>query len=524
MKSIPPAAVLSEKNVLEGGLSLSGRIAIDHVNRVDGSQSSEHCLNVGACIHDQCLSRCALRVDPVPFGVGASFLNGKGVNDERSGRHDISVQRSVPESTDETTEESWRGKSSDVGCRVLRRQTVHQTGESERPGKMSGRSTDHNSGAVETVQRFDVSRAGRSGGSGQAQIIERTWFAKTARGLGAIAPAAGIGSQLCPPLVIRGAKQQVSVDWLRVSGPISKLGSVVGVFMSSFGRHEEGKGRYFYDKSWRFEGGAAIYFDVEESSGHFTAEAPGGALALIDVDMRISLLRALVNCGCKATRIDVAIDYVGKDLGLINAMVESCMDGHLCGARVFQPRLEMVGGFVAGRGITIGRRGKLGSGRYVRCYDKGLETKTKPAREWERLEVEFGDQVAMLVGDTLAASSDWERCAREAVLGAVDFRTGHRRHGVKQRKRCRWWEDVIADVNPQRYRAERDTPDLHRFCAWLKRCVAPTLIQMARESRQSMPTVWREAIGDMRGIDDYRLRPVVWQYIERRKWRGVHAT
>lgn len=301
-----------------------------------------------------------------------------------------------------------------------------------------------------------------------------------------------------------------------MSGSPSNLPRVATLLEERFGRRVKCKGRYFYAMGYRFEGGAAVYFNEAGESMHFTAEVPGSALSMLTSDERYALLVDLHLARMKVTRIDVAIDFEGEGLGLIDAMIRSCEAGELCGARVFEPRRKVSGRSVTGRGVTIGQRGKLGSGRYIRCYDKGLEQQACGPREWERFEVEFTDEAAMELGDRLAevGLDAWAHEGVNAALGAIDFREVTGRRELNKRPRCAWWAEILEGNEPYRVKKSREATNLQRWSRWVRKAVAPTMAAMMREGGVGVIEFWNQIAAELEPSAEARVRPVVWEYVQ----------
>ncbi len=203
-----------------------------------------------------------------------------------------------------------------------------------------------------------------------------------------------------PPWVLRGAKSQVAVgiDWLTITGPKSGLEEVTTMFEKTFGPWVSKGGKGFQHGGSRvFANGAVIAFDdADKERPIIRVELNGNALASITGDESVELLRWLL-MGRKCTRIDVRLDWQcpdGERIGLIDLATASCRGDELCRARRWKPHEDMSGTERVGHGLYIGRRGKDGSGRYLRIYDKGLETGERPTGTWERYEVEHTQEVA----------------------------------------------------------------------------------------------------------------------------------
>ena len=228
-----------------------------------------------------------------------------------------------------------------------------------------------------------------------------------------------------PPMVIRGAKCHVTgrVDWWAGTSPDTHgLEDVTLVLAECFGPWRVERGRNFYAERREFNNGATINHTPIGMSGNdgFMVELPGsalGALAWLDA---LSLLRSL-SLGMRCSRIDLALDYRGEDVPLIGLATLAARQGELCRCKRWKPVEEYSGTERIAYGINFGRRGKDGSGRYMRWYDKGLVTKEVPEGQWVRLEAELPGSVAAQASVEVLKADDPIACLAGMTLGCVDF-------------------------------------------------------------------------------------------------------
>jgi hypothetical protein len=274
-----------------------------------------------------------------------------------------------------------------------------------------------------------------------------------------------------------------------MSGARAKFDAISGVLCDFFGEFEDGKGGMYLSSS-RVWGSVRLFFDHDPDGKQYCVlEVPGSSLGLLCEADRLRLLRECLALGCRATRLDVAVDVRGSGLSIIERMQASCRAKELCGARRFEPK-EVMGqrGLVAW-GCNIGQRGKDGSGRYVRCYDKGLETKTAPVGRWVRYEVEFSDdcasQAALCLGDCGDVASADSRMV-ELALGAVEFREANGSRSLARRAVASWWAAFVAGVRGVRLVAARVAATLSGYSRWLGDGVWRGLSALAADSKMSV--------------------------------------
>lgn len=332
-----------------------------------------------------------------------------------------------------------------------------------------------------------------------------------------------------PHVVTRGANSQslpegrdgIVIDWLRLSGPRAVLHDVKWQLEERFGRYENCKGRWFYSAGWAFAGGVFVFFDTDmEGVEHFSVEIPGSALQSLEFGEVIELAANLMGMGLRATRIDLAFDSFGRR-GLCEKAIRSCEAGELCGAKTYQEHRLCGSSGIVGHTVYIGKRGKLGSGRFVRIYDKGLESGTAERGAWERYEVEFSGDTAAEVAERVVLADDPVTTALGFIKGAVEFRLVTGDKNRKRRPLVKWYAELFDGTDVQFARIKRSKTTLESFSAWLRRCVAPTMKALEMSANVDLVEVWRDLVGDVPVEFDVYARPVVYEWLKYREKRRV---
>jgi hypothetical protein len=154
---------------------------------------------------------------------------------------------------------------------------------------------------------------------------------------------------------------------------------------------------------------------------------------------------------------------------------------------------------LCGRGVYIGSRGENGSGRFVRVYDKGLESGQAAAGEIIRWELEssadvarqiWADFVAVLGNDSSGGAT---ALLAARVVGAVDFRTPDCR--LDRSERSSWWSAFLELVGrPVLCRARQKVTRLAGHVAWLRRTVVPKIAACAKATGQDFKAVALELL------------------------------
>lgn len=216
--------------------------------------------------------------------------------------------------------------------------------------------------------------------------------------------------------------------------------------------------------------------------GYCVVELTGSVCRYLGPFEGVRLIQRIRAMGGVCSRLDVAVDADGPRESIIARAIEASRAGELVGARVWQP-IEQFGlrGVRTGYGVTFGRRGDAGSGRYVRVYDKGLETGHVPEGQWERWEAEFSGDAAQeaaceLFGEDNDAMFDAER-AFGMAFGAAQFRVPGGR--LSRRALSPWFEKLTAGHKLVRVVASRSQSTYDGWRQWLVTSVAPKLYTLA---------------------------------------------
>lgn len=338
--------------------------------------------------------------------------------------------------------------------------------------------------------------------------------ADAAGGEGSQPPAAAVSGSAASPIGITGLKLTkhfpgvdwcVQVHWLRVVRPIIDRETMTAWLTSLFGDPEPmTKGKWSYDAGLRFQNSVLLLWkegiEPDHDSG-LCVDVPGSVFDAIESIYECFEFGQRLTLGGRVTRIDLALDGIDdKAVGLIDRVHQACSDGALVGARRWQSIVQHDSGALRGRGVTIGARGKDGSGRYARCYDKGLESKERPAGTHERYEVEFCKDCATQVAVAVFASvHTFEKAILERILGAFDFREPKEREGqthLNRRKRLDWWQALNDGICAIRTVLQRTKTTYGRYVSWLKRSVLPCVKAIADKAGLHMLDVVYSCVGE----------------------------
>ncbi|HZZ43072.1 MAG TPA: replication initiation factor domain-containing protein [Tepidisphaeraceae bacterium] len=203
-----------------------------------------------------------------------------------------------------------------------------------------------------------------------------------------------------------------------------------------------------------------------------------------------------------ATRVDVGWNDM---IGLIDLdeVEEAATSSEVSGFKSYGGRMtplkSMSTGEKKGDMITFGARGSDGGGKYMRIYDKTLESKGKIVAKDQtgeefnviRMEVEFGDHWAQMAFRRLAKCRDVREFAQtmaNLLTSSVDFleKKGKDRH-KNRRDRLDWWQAVRDRLNNEdiEISCPRPVPPLQKSLEYYLKTAAGVLAASYVESHKS---------------------------------------
>ena len=284
-------------------------------------------------------------------------------------------------------------------------------------------------------------------------------------------PGSNTGGKLTPPPSGRVVTQiETSVGWFAGTFPAALRDEVEQVVIDYTGGpfKRRDRGANFYAESSANEAGALVAWSEGRAESWVCLNA--GVLGLVLPEDLPELLGRLDDLGVKPTRIDLTVD-VPSSMLTVGQVYED--RAHVVGFRRCDrraPERDVQTGELEGETVYFGRRGKDGSGKFVRFYDKGLESRGQ--LQATRFEVEGSGEVAKTWGEILCAAQAnrfWSKVAKLAV-GAIDFADQATAHSHRDRfKRLAWWERVVQLAGSARVVIERHKPQLQRSMEWAHR-------------------------------------------------------
>lgn len=237
---------------------------------------------------------------------------------------------------------------------------------------------------------------------------------------------------------------------------------------------------------------------TEDDSG-ILVQAAGMACGALGAVMTRSLIEGLYCCmGGWLTRIDINVDFIdGIASGLINQAGRSYHKGYFGKIESFEPFLKFKGKGInkvcVNHGCGIGDRS---SDKYIRIYDKGLESGEKLKGDHVRWETElkghkareFGQEFIIRNFKGLVESEELSSFLASYALG--EGRCSKRLASGKYGN-VRWYADLlrIAQASVLTIPTRKAPPEYGKKVKWYISVVAPWLKAVGSECDQSAGTV-----------------------------------
>lgn len=284
-----------------------------------------------------------------------------------------------------------------------------------------------------------------------------------------------------PPVSNTGvADVEVHIDWLQGSFPLKSLPLVKEVVEreTGFPFPDETTGSRWYKTCYTNFAGAYLATEPRVShSDRCQLTLPASTLAMLSVYKQKLIINALAELGFKCSRIDPCIDDFTKTITphLIRETVEAGNQKGFSSNPYTQ--WHSSGEVLAEKSCSyyVGRRGKSGSGKVVRCYTKYLESKGEI--DSVRFEIEMSEEYSRNLFSCLAMSHTalWSTIIVSCITGAVDFVDRSFSSCLAECPRLDWWEKIVGDDASIKVSKPRKLKSIKKSINWIKRQVSPTL-------------------------------------------------
>ncbi|QQE12316.1 replication initiation factor domain-containing protein [Planctomycetota bacterium] len=284
----------------------------------------------------------------------------------------------------------------------------------------------------------------------------------------------------------------VGIHWVQGTIPHDREKEVLEYLSMLFERKpiKHDYGRFRYNMCYEFEPfGVFLYCDDTKErnkqihNGRITLVLPGSCLDQFTADGLHKLCKDLIlKFWFLATRIDVFWDDYRRIIEP-NQVIDDADKGNISGFRKWQGYGERSfrDGELVRHGDTacFGRRGSDGSGKYLRVYDKYLESDGEmDCVHWE---VEFSQERGKKVMLNLAMAEDVERMSGMigAVIGGVvdfvDREAKRREKNIPRLNQLEWWARIIDILGVCKLRNPTPEKSVEKSAIWVERSVSVTL-------------------------------------------------
>lgn len=278
-----------------------------------------------------------------------------------------------------------------------------------------------------------------------------------------------------PQSSITGVNYQAAVtclvDWLATTqapSAIEPFKALVQTYWPGGKWDEQEKGtRYYRRKALYLHGITLCWEPTMQARSECNFVIPGSALATIDVHCQLELIAHLAGMGAKPTRIDIAVRDYSRTLNPYKAKEAMC-NGQVRGFRTWKFWEQSSPKIGRGAAMTFGQRGKKGGQKYLRMYDKYIEsmgrenciaceaelTGIKAQEMWNRL-LEIGQKDVEEIFPQLIAAH---------IKGVITF------------DGCDWWNAIMENVPAMKLPSKkRNDITVQKAMQWIHKQVKPIL-------------------------------------------------
>ncbi len=301
------------------------------------------------------------------------------------------------------------------------------------------------------------------------------------------------------------------VHWLRISFDFKQLDSVKAMVCSFFGVCEMCyNGILSYSARFIWASGVSLCFDEDPElrqkahRGRITLDVPGSCCDELTAPDLLLLKQYCQELRGKCTRIDVFFDDYNRLVNL-DELRDTVEKNDFSGFRIVgqnstRDRTKKKNGGMTYDAVTFGRRGSKGSGKYLRVYDKNLESKGE--ENCIRWEVEFTQHYAEEVFKILAGADGnldvYAICCGSLVAGCIKFVHRNGDKNITRLELYDWWESIEKCLGVLHIRIAKKKNSLTGMIEWTERQVSPTLSVIAQAFKTERDLYdWLQEIRDV---------------------------
>lgn len=287
----------------------------------------------------------------------------------------------------------------------------------------------------------------------------------------------------------RSAPYQLGVDWLAGTFPEALLERVIIVYQLTFddlvsptlGPDGSHLGSQWYRRGYKsvlgaFFGEGNRASDSDNPKARAYINLPGAVLDSISYEKLYDFFQSLDSLGFQPSRMDFKLDDFTKKL-TPRLCWEAVQSGNYKGSRSWKWIESNVGRLISTT-LYLGRRGKNGAGKFIRVYDKFIESNGKI--DSVRLELELSDKKAKDAWVTLVACplDCWPECILGWIKASVTFIDRSGLGAKKRADRCQllpWWAAIVEHCHQWTFTKRVITRSYQKIHNWVQRQVVPGL-------------------------------------------------
>ena len=299
----------------------------------------------------------------------------------------------------------------------------------------------------------------------------------------------GINSQNIGKMDAGDRKRSIGMDWLQGTIPFEKMDLLFSYLSALCGSEPEVYNHGFvgYQASAEWHPyGIKVMWDIDASNrtrhgNRILLQIGGTGLGCFPVMSLHRFCKELcIKFFFKCSRTDLCFDDYEKIIRP-GEVTEFADQGSYTGFRKHRPIIERRrNGELIGDSIYFGTRGKDGSGKFLRCYGKDLESKGEV--DSVRWEVEFSKERANAVFFELAMAEDVTEFATKLAMfigGAIDF-IEHNGKRSSPMDRLAFWEQILDALGAAEIRCPKPEQSIESTMEWVEVSVAPALEKIRR--------------------------------------------
>ena len=288
-----------------------------------------------------------------------------------------------------------------------------------------------------------------------------------------------------PRIVLRGCKcrkaNEVGIHWLRISMSRTHLPELKEYCSEYFGESfEDGYGLWSYAARCAWTNGATLNYDLTDDwaarwhNGKVTLDITGQACDEVEDWHRF--ISGFSKFQPRCTRCDVFFDDYQRTVKL-SQVRKIAKRGDYTRFRNYQFKQGFKNGNRLDRDeVSFGNRGSRGSGKYLRVYDKALESKGE--QDCIRWEVEFTEKYAHKAFEKLCQAETSEAFATlcgSLVAGCIEFVHRTNDNHISRLKVYKFWQFFKDTLGVLVLRIAKKSNDINGIYKWVYKQVSPTL-------------------------------------------------